>query len=693
MKTTKSRFRLFALVTGTALAAVTASIGVTAGTAQPAAATTNPPDQSQRAEYHLTAPDNWLSDPQRPIYADGKYNLYYLYSDPDNSPGGWRHATTTDNVVFDDKGIAIPLTGTDFPVWTGSGVVDTNNTAGFGAGAIIVLATQPTDGDAYQQEQYLWYSTDGGSTFTAYGSPVITNPDGSNWFRDPKIAWDSANSEWVAVIGRSQELSFYTSTDLKSWTHQSDLSYTSPNIGGFECPDLFQIKADDGTTHWVLAASTQGDYSGQPDTYGYWTGTWNGTSFVRDQSAPQWLDYGWDWYAAVTYPDQDSPLDTRYAIGWMNNWHYAASSKPTDATDGYNGQMSIVRQIQLAKQSDGTYSLLSQPVSSLDDIVTKTVHPADVTVNGSTDLDYHGSAYELDADVSWSSLSNVGISVGESADKSRHTNIGVYGGNVYVDRLLSDQSGYAFGSSFHQSESPLGSSAKSVHLKILVDHDSVEVFVNDGKTVQSNQVYFEPGDTGISLYTDGGSALFSNMSIEEFANVSTVADPATPYANFEASNYGSWTTTGTAFGSGPAAGTLPTQQTVSGYQGSKLVDSYLSGDSTTGTLTSPSFTVSHPFVNFLVGGGDNPKPSDLFAGFEGSTFGTGWTATGSFLGRARARTACPDRWDRRRSTPTSAAVTARREPSRRRPSRSPATTSTSCSRVVIIRGARRETPR
>jgi levanbiose-producing levanase len=102
------------------------------------------------------------------VFAGGKTNLYYLASALDNGPGGWHHVTTTDNVVFTDAGTAIPLSSR-FPVWTGSSVVDTNNTAGFGAGAIVALATQPTDGDAFKQEQYLWYSTDGGDTLKRHG--------------------------------------------------------------------------------------------------------------------------------------------------------------------------------------------------------------------------------------------------------------------------------------------------------------------------------------------------------------------------------------------------------------------------------------------------------------------------------------------------------------------------------------------
>ncbi|TFC00926.1 MULTISPECIES: GH32 C-terminal domain-containing protein [unclassified Cryobacterium] len=614
----------------------TIAVGRLAG----AHATGSSTPSSLRAGYHLTPPSGWLSDPQRPVYVNGKYNFYYLHSSQDNGPGGWEHATSSDTAVWNDEGTALPQ-GTNFPVWTGSSVVDTNNTAGFGSGAVVALATQPTDGDAFQQSQYLWYSTDGGITFTQYGAPVIANPDSSDWFRDPKIVWDASNSKWVAVIGRQQKISFYTSPDLKTWTHTSDFAYTTPNIGGFECPDIFQIKASDGTWHWVMAGSMQGDYSGKPDTYAYWTGSWNGTTFTTDQTDPQWLDWGSDWYAAVTWPDQSNPDTSRYAIGWMNNWHYAPHAVPTDFTDNYNGQMSVVRQITLKSETGGVYSLLSQPTPALSNLATKVILPANSTVNGTTNLDYHGSSYELDADVNWTTLNNVGISVGTNKDGSRKTNIGVYNGNLYLDRSGSDQVPYSFGS-FQQSQAPLPAGDTSVHLRILVDHGSVEVFLDDGKIALSSQAFFAASDTGVSLYTIGGSATFSNISITEFANITTAALPASPYADFEASNYGSWTTTGSAFGTGPASGALAGQQPVSGFVGNKLVNSFVGSDTSTGTLTSPSFTIGSSYVNFLAGGGNHPRPSDIFADFEGTSWGPSWTSSGSFTGQGPTAETIPN---------------------------------------------------
>lgn len=242
----------------------------------------------------------------------------------------------------------------------------------------------------------------------------------------------------------------------------------------------------------------------------------------------------------------------------------------------------------------------------------------------------------MDADISWQQLTNVGLSVGMSGDRSRYTNVGVWQGNrLYLDRSHSDQPGQSPDISFgpyQHAETPYGP-ATSIHLRIFVDRTSVEVFTTDGKQVLSSLAYFEPGDSGISLYADGGSAQFSNMTIKEFENVTTAAARAAPYADFDGPIYGPWSATGTAFGSGPAAGTLSDQQAVSGYQGTGLVNSYVSGDGTTGTLSSPGFTITKPFMNFLVGGGRHPRPSDLFADFEGSGWGSGWGATGSFAGQ------------------------------------------------------------
>ena len=264
------------------------------------------------------------------------------------------------------------------------------------------------------------------------------------------------------------------------------------------------MTAGDGTRHWVFGASMDAYSIDLPMTFAYWTGAWNGTAFIADNLTPQWLDWGWDWYAAVTWPSVEAPETKRLATAWMNNWKYAARDVPTDASDGYNGQNSITRELRLERQSGGWYSLISSPVEALQGYVTATTTLPDRTVNGSVVLPWSGRAYELELDISWNVATNVGVSVGRSPDGSRHTNIGKYGDELYVDRAPSDQGGYAL-APYTRAAAPIDANAQSVHLRIFVDTQSVEVFVNSGHTVISQQVHFADGDTGVSLYADGGA--------------------------------------------------------------------------------------------------------------------------------------------------------------------------------------------
>lgn len=201
----------------------------------------------------------------------------------------------------------------------------------------------------------------------------------------------------------------------------------------------------------------------------------------------------------------------------MNNWKYANRTVPTDATDGYNGQNSIVRELRLERQSGGDYTLLSAPVAALTAAAVRTVELPDQTVDGSVVLPYNGRAYEVALDISWSDADNVGVSVGRSADGSRHTNIGKYGSDIYVDRAPSDQADFSL-KPYTRAAAPVDQAARAMHLRIFVDTHSVEVFVNAGYTVLSQQVHFAPGDTGISLYSDGGTATFSSIVVREFGS-------------------------------------------------------------------------------------------------------------------------------------------------------------------------------
>ncbi|MEU0810571.1 glycoside hydrolase family 32 protein [Streptomyces sp. NPDC005970] len=476
---------------------------------------------SYRARYHFTVPDQWKNDPQRPIWIDGEYHYYYLYN-PDYLTGGttagtaWRLATSTDLVSFTDRGIAVPKDTTlNGDVWSGSAVVDTDNTAGFGPGAVIALATMSSDDNANTQAQYLFYSTDGGRTFTNHGTdPVLPNP-GVRDFRDPKVIRDEERGRWVMALAENNKVGFYHSTDLKSWTYVS--GFIKDGIGVLECPDLFRITAENGTRTWVLGVSANGKGSGLPSTYAYWTGSFDGTTFTADAPDPQWLDHGWDWYAAVTFEKRDAngTLDpaARYAIGWLNHWDYA-NTTPTIDCDGFNGTDSIVREITLKRAANGTYYLASQPIAALDDQVSRTVNLGDLEVDGRRVLDYTGTAYELTTEIAWDQLTGAGLQLRRSADGGRHIDAGIYHDYAFVNRgyaVSPDSSGR-----WRESRTPFDPSARTVRLRILIDRTSVEMFVDDGRYVHSSEAFPDPADTGIALFTIDGGAVFRNTVIREF---------------------------------------------------------------------------------------------------------------------------------------------------------------------------------
>lgn len=465
-----------------------------------------------RAQYHFTVPDHWMNDPQRPVLHNGEYNFYYLY-DPDYSgiPSvtAWRHAVTTDMVTFEDRGIAIPK---DLPTGTpmsGSAVVDVRNTAGFGANAILALVTQDAGSDGAHQAQWLYYSLDGGTEFSLYGSEPVIGTDNPAGFRDPKVEWDAENNRWVAVITGMNRLMFYVSSNMVNWTWVSDFY---PSIeGSLECPDLFQIRADDGTLHWVLGGSLDAREHGGPVNYAYWVGTWNGSEFIANQPGTEWLDLGHDWYAAVTWADHSAPdLTRRFAMGWVNGWAYPNSTRTWPA-DGFNGTDSIVREIGLKVQPDSTYRLTSKPVSALDDYASRKHGLGDVLVDGVVELPYQGVSFRIETTVTWSSLGNVGVQVRRSPDGANRIEVGYSAEEIYVNREHREP-GFPGG----QRNAPHGPTT-SLELTILVDTTTVEVFAGD-RLAMTSEIWSDRRDTGLALYAHGGVATFSNLVITEFGD-------------------------------------------------------------------------------------------------------------------------------------------------------------------------------
>ena len=302
-----------------------------------------------RPVYHHTPAYGWMNDPNGMFYKDGVWNLYFQHN-PYGSQWEnmtWGHSTSTDLVHWKFQGdpVQADALGT---VFSGSAVVDKENTSGFGKGAVIALYTSAGE----SQTQSMVYSTDNGKTFTKYeGNPVITSnvPD----FRDPHMFWNEDIKKWNMILAAGQHMEIYTSDNLKDWKLESSFGETYGNHGGvWECPDLMKMKVR-GTNKekWMLICNINpgGPFGGSATQY--FIGDFDGHKFTCESKpeVTKWMDYGKDHYATVTF--DNAPAGRRVAIAWMSNWQYA-NQVPTLQ---YRSGNSIPRDLGLFEYKGETY--------------------------------------------------------------------------------------------------------------------------------------------------------------------------------------------------------------------------------------------------------------------------------------------------------------------------------------------------
>ena len=305
--------------------------------------------EQYRPVYHHTPAYGWMNDPNGMFYKDGVWNLYFQHN-PYGSQWEnmtWGHSTSTDLVHWKFQGDPVQpdAWGT---VFSGSAVVDKENTSGFGKGAVIALYTSAGE----SQTQSMVYSTDNGKTFTKYeGNPVITSnvPD----FRDPHMFWNEDIKKWNMILAAGQHMEIYTSDNLKDWKFESSFGEKYGNHGGvWECPDLMKMKVrGTGKEKWMLICNINpGGPSGGSATQ-YFIGDFDGHKFTCDSKpeVTKWMDYGKDHYATVSF--DNAPNGRRVAIAWMSNWQYA-NQVPTQQ---YRSGNSIPRDLGLFEYKGETY--------------------------------------------------------------------------------------------------------------------------------------------------------------------------------------------------------------------------------------------------------------------------------------------------------------------------------------------------
>lgn len=418
--------------------------------------------EKHRPLYHHTPQYGWMNDPNGMFYKDGVWHLCYQFN-PYGSQWenlSWGHSTSTDLINWKAEPTALEPDALGM-MFSGCCVVDKNNTAGFGKDAIVALYTTA----GARQTQSLAYSTDCGKTFTKYAdNPIITSnvPD----FRDPHVFWNAEAGFWNMILAAGQQMSIYSSKDLKEWKHESDFGAEYGNhVGVWECPDLMKMNVK-GTNKdkWMLICNINpgGPFGGSATQY--FIGQFDGHKFTCEDepSETKWMDYGKDHYATITF--DNAPEGRHVGIAWMSNWQYA-NQVPTKQ---YRSANSIVRDFGLFEYKGETYCSITPAKEMLAARGARVSQPTEaceivVTVKGYAQITLRNAK---------------GEKVVMTYDDAEET--------FDMDRRRSGNISFSDAFPVATSSPTYG---KVRQLRIFVDRCSVEAFDGDGKMCMTNLVF------------------------------------------------------------------------------------------------------------------------------------------------------------------------------------------------------------
>ncbi len=461
-------------------------------------------EQLYRPAFHFTPSKGWMNDPNGLIFLNGQYHLFYQHY-PDSTVWGpmhWGHAISKDLVQWVHQPIALYPDSIGM-IFSGSAVLDQNNTSGLGRDGIAPLVAIYTQhnmsgekaGRSDFQNQSIAYSLDEGKTWIKYaGNPVLKTPNLKD-FRDPKVIWHAPTKKWIMSLAVANHIEFYSSTNLIQWVKESVFGEDVFAHGGvWECPDLLSFKVNEQTI-WVLLVSMNPGGPNSGSATQYMVGDFDGHRFTPFTSTIKWMDYGPDNYAGVTFSNL---ADRKVLIGWMSNWNYA-NVVPTEK---WRSALTIPRELSLIKQNTNSseYLLTSNPVKEAVKKFKKVVSKENVIVEqvlSVASVNEHQSNYSTSKN---SAITKVMPNMIDLATLQK-TNFELVLSNEFNEKLIIgfDAVNKQFYinrknagiNQFHKgfaaiSTAPRFTDDSKLDLTIFFDKTSVELFADGGRTVMTS---------------------------------------------------------------------------------------------------------------------------------------------------------------------------------------------------------------
>ena len=474
-----------------------------------------------RPVLHFTPERNWINDPNGLIYLNGKYHLFFQHNPLGNKWGNisWGHAVSEDLIRWEELPLAIPHEDGAM-VYSGTTVLDKNNSAEFGHNALVAIYTTSEyrtteEGEIIPTRQYqsLAYSLDEGLTFTKYkGNPVLDI--GSDDFRDPKVFWYEPTQKWIMVVslGEQYRLGFYQSANLKEWEPTGTFGPKGDTQKVWECPDLFYLPMNgEEEGKWVLTLSAGSYHSGFQGMQ-YFIGEFNGKVFVPDPQNPaQYLNFGKDFYAGITFvnlPTSDGVI----MLGWIGNFIYGQELP----THPWRGAISLPRRLALKREA-GRLRLFQQPIIQLP---SKPLFPLpfdqpEEIENEVISMEVRSNCYQIQLSFSSITANRIGLRIFQSFYEHTEMAYEPETGYFYFER---NQSGLI---DFHPEFSsidriPLSLEQGQLHIQVIADVSIVEVFLQRGRKVMTYWVFPSPSYRGLQIFSEGGAVMLDACKVEMY---------------------------------------------------------------------------------------------------------------------------------------------------------------------------------
>lgn len=394
--------------------------------------------EKNRPQFHFTTRRGWINDPNGLIYYDGEYHLFYQHNPYEREWENmhWGHAVSKDLVHWEELPSALypdHLGG----MFSGSAVMDYDNTAGYNKGKTPAMIAIYTAAGADKQVQCIAYSLDKGRTFTKYeANPVIDSRHiwNSKDTRDPKVFWYTPGKHWVMVLNERDGHSIYTSSNLKDWKYESHVT------GFWECPELFELPVDGNpnNTKWVMYGA-----SGT-----YMLGSFDGKVFTPEKGKYQYTTGAI--YAAQTFTNM--PDSRRIQVGWGRISH---PEMP------FNGMMLLPTELTLRTTKDGP-RLFNLPVKETETLFTPVRDWQNLTSDKANNLlkeFYNTDCLRIKTTIKLSHATDAGF-------------------NLFGQRIVGyDMNSNTINGVFY---SPEDMTSMELSADIYIDRTSIEVFIDDG---------------------------------------------------------------------------------------------------------------------------------------------------------------------------------------------------------------------